>query len=183
MFVHILCVEKLSSGSPGYIFLDLKLNCVCFVFFLFFPMLWLSQLIEVTGKTQDECMVALHDCNEDVNRAINFLLESTSDTVSMLHPQNMCCACFLHMIWLLLFWERLNHDAKVEVQMHFVAPSWCSVQLSDLLGDCRKEAQPWERRRTFRDKGEQGEEGREGGQSWAWRVHQKGQRHQPRTWG
>lgn len=39
------------------------------------------QLIEVTGKTQDECMVALHDCNEDVNRAINFLLESTSDTV------------------------------------------------------------------------------------------------------
>ncbi|XP_013769502.1 ubiquitin-associated protein 2-like [Pundamilia nyererei] len=40
-----------------------------------------KQLIEVTGKTQDECMVALHDCNEDVNRAINFLLESTSDTV------------------------------------------------------------------------------------------------------
>ncbi|XP_029998806.1 ubiquitin-associated protein 2-like isoform X2 [Sphaeramia orbicularis] len=41
-----------------------------------------QQLIEVTGKTQDECMVALHDCNEDVNRAINFLLESTSDTNS-----------------------------------------------------------------------------------------------------
>ncbi|XP_026199675.1 ubiquitin-associated protein 2-like isoform X2 [Anabas testudineus] len=39
-------------------------------------------LIEVTGKTQDECMVALHDCNGDVNRAINFLLESTSDTNS-----------------------------------------------------------------------------------------------------
>ena len=39
------------------------------------------QLMEVTGKIQDECMVALHDCNEDVNRAINFLLESTSDTV------------------------------------------------------------------------------------------------------
>ena len=39
------------------------------------------QLMEVTGKNQDECMVALHDCNEDVNRAINFLLESTSDTV------------------------------------------------------------------------------------------------------
>ena len=42
-----------------------------------------QQLIEVSGKTQDECMVALHDCNEDVNRAINFLLESTSDTVSI----------------------------------------------------------------------------------------------------
>lgn len=40
-----------------------------------------TQLIEVSGKTQDECVVALHDCNEDVNRAINFLLESTSDTV------------------------------------------------------------------------------------------------------
>ncbi|XP_034026294.1 ubiquitin-associated protein 2-like [Thalassophryne amazonica] len=39
-----------------------------------------KQLIEVTGKSQDECMVALHDYNEDVNRAINFLLESTSDT-------------------------------------------------------------------------------------------------------
>nr|XP_043882240.1 ubiquitin-associated protein 2-like isoform X1 [Solea senegalensis] len=41
-----------------------------------------KQLIEVTGKTQDECMVALHDCNEDVNRAINFLLESNSVTTS-----------------------------------------------------------------------------------------------------
>ncbi|KAJ4942524.1 hypothetical protein JOQ06_012385 [Pogonophryne albipinna] len=41
-----------------------------------------KQLIEVTGKTQDECVVALHDCNEDVNRAINFMLESTSDPSS-----------------------------------------------------------------------------------------------------
>ncbi len=40
-----------------------------------------SQLMEVTGKNQDDCMVALHDCNEDVNRAINFLLEGTSDAV------------------------------------------------------------------------------------------------------
>uniref|UniRef100_A0A8C6WSI6 Ubiquitin associated protein 2b n=1 Tax=Neogobius melanostomus TaxID=47308 RepID=A0A8C6WSI6_9GOBI len=40
-----------------------------------------QQLIEVTGKTQDECMVALHDCNGDVNRAILFLLESPADTV------------------------------------------------------------------------------------------------------
>lgn len=38
--------------------------------------------MEVTGKNQDECMVALHDCNEDVSRAINFLLESTSDMVN-----------------------------------------------------------------------------------------------------
>ncbi|TRY95140.1 hypothetical protein DNTS_003852 [Danionella cerebrum] len=41
-----------------------------------------KQLIEVTGKNQDDCMVALHDCNEDVNRAINFLLEGTSDATS-----------------------------------------------------------------------------------------------------
>lgn len=41
-----------------------------------------SQLMEVTGKNQDECMVALHDCNEDVSRAINFLLECTSDMVN-----------------------------------------------------------------------------------------------------
>ncbi|XP_063067016.1 ubiquitin-associated protein 2a [Engraulis encrasicolus] len=41
-----------------------------------------KQLMEVTGKNQDECMVALHDCNEDVNRAINFLLEGTSDTTA-----------------------------------------------------------------------------------------------------
>lgn len=48
--------------------------------------------MEVTGKNQDECMVALHDCNEDVSRAINFLLESTSDMVNDLvfhltHPK------------------------------------------------------------------------------------------------
>ncbi|XP_051964809.1 ubiquitin-associated protein 2-like isoform X2 [Xyrauchen texanus] len=38
-----------------------------------------QQLMEVTGKNQDECMVALHDCNGDVNRAINFLLEEVTD--------------------------------------------------------------------------------------------------------
>ena len=38
--------------------------------------------MEVTGKNQDECMIALHDCNEDVSKAINFLLESTSDMVN-----------------------------------------------------------------------------------------------------
>ncbi|MBN3318289.1 UBAP2 protein, partial [Atractosteus spatula] len=41
-----------------------------------------KQLMEVTGKNQDECIVALHDCNEDVNRAINILLEGSSDTTS-----------------------------------------------------------------------------------------------------
>ncbi|KAM6230913.1 ubiquitin-associated protein 2 isoform 2-T2 [Porphyrio hochstetteri] len=41
-----------------------------------------KQLMEVTGKSQDECIVALHDCNGDVNKAINILLEGSSDTTS-----------------------------------------------------------------------------------------------------
>uniref|UniRef100_A0A4W3IVQ9 Ubiquitin associated protein 2a n=1 Tax=Callorhinchus milii TaxID=7868 RepID=A0A4W3IVQ9_CALMI len=41
-----------------------------------------KQLMEVTGKNQDESIVALHDCNGDVNRAINVLLEGNSDTTS-----------------------------------------------------------------------------------------------------
>ncbi|XP_043943203.1 ubiquitin-associated protein 2 [Protopterus annectens] len=41
-----------------------------------------KQLMEVTGKNQDECIVALHDCNGDLTRAINILLEGNSDTTS-----------------------------------------------------------------------------------------------------
>ncbi|PNJ56429.1 UBAP2L isoform 11 [Pongo abelii] len=39
-----------------------------------------KQLIDITGKNQDECVIALHDCNGDVNRAINVLLEGNPDT-------------------------------------------------------------------------------------------------------
>ncbi|XP_023667427.2 ubiquitin-associated protein 2a isoform X2 [Paramormyrops kingsleyae] len=42
----------------------------------------IKQLIEVTGKNQDECVVALHDCKEDIIKAINFLLEGSSDVTS-----------------------------------------------------------------------------------------------------
>jgi len=42
----------------------------------------LLQLVDITGKDQDESMIALHDCNGDVNRAINALLEGSPDTVS-----------------------------------------------------------------------------------------------------
>ncbi|TEA29985.1 hypothetical protein DBR06_SOUSAS4510023, partial [Sousa chinensis] len=42
-----------------------------------------KQLMEVTGKNQDECIVALHDCNGDVNKAINILLEGNSDTLEV----------------------------------------------------------------------------------------------------
>ncbi|XP_062265245.1 ubiquitin-associated protein 2-like isoform X5 [Platichthys flesus] len=41
-----------------------------------------KQLIDITGKDQDESMIALHDCNGDVNRAINALLEGSPDTDS-----------------------------------------------------------------------------------------------------
>lgn len=41
------------------------------------------QLVDITGKNQDESMIALHDCNGDVNRAINVLLEGSLDTVSL----------------------------------------------------------------------------------------------------
>uniref|UniRef100_A0A0S7ENI1 UBP2L n=1 Tax=Poeciliopsis prolifica TaxID=188132 RepID=A0A0S7ENI1_9TELE len=43
-----------------------------------------KQLVDITGKDQDESMIALHDCNGDVNRAINVLLEGSPDTVSTL---------------------------------------------------------------------------------------------------
>lgn len=45
--------------------------------------LHLFQLIDITGKDQDESMIALHDCNGDVYRAINVLLEGSPDTVSI----------------------------------------------------------------------------------------------------
>lgn len=35
-----------------------------------------------TGKTQDECVTALHDCNGDVDRVISVLLEGNTDTHS-----------------------------------------------------------------------------------------------------
>lgn len=41
-----------------------------------------KQLIDITGKNQDECVIALHDCNGDLNRAINVLLEGNPDTHS-----------------------------------------------------------------------------------------------------
>ncbi|XP_026719863.1 ubiquitin-associated protein 2-like [Athene cunicularia] len=43
-----------------------------------------KQLIDITGKNQDECVIALHDCNGDVNRAINVLLEGNPDTINTL---------------------------------------------------------------------------------------------------
>ncbi|KAK2106685.1 Ubiquitin-associated protein 2-like [Saguinus oedipus] len=39
-------------------------------------------MIDIMGKNHDECVIALHDCNGDVNRAINVLLEGNPDTNS-----------------------------------------------------------------------------------------------------
>ncbi|XP_024117735.1 ubiquitin-associated protein 2-like [Oryzias melastigma] len=46
-----------------------------------------KQLVDITGKDQDESMIALHDCNGDLNRAINVLLEGNPDTVSPAAPR------------------------------------------------------------------------------------------------
>lgn len=39
----------------------------------------LKQLIELTGRSIDEAMVALHDCNYDLNRAVDKLLEDENN--------------------------------------------------------------------------------------------------------
>lgn len=70
------------------------------------------QLMEVTGKNQDECMVALHDCNEDVSRAINFLLESTSDMVN-----NIYISFYLLFNFNLLAWNILRAHQQPEGQV------------------------------------------------------------------
>lgn len=54
------------------------------------------QLIDITGKDQDESMIALHDCNGDVNRAINVLLEGSPDTVSSLLSLRGCSREICH---------------------------------------------------------------------------------------
>uniref|UniRef100_A0A2K5Q778 UBA domain-containing protein n=1 Tax=Cebus imitator TaxID=2715852 RepID=A0A2K5Q778_CEBIM len=41
-----------------------------------------KRVIDSTGKNQDECVIALHDCNGEANRAINVLLEGNTDTHS-----------------------------------------------------------------------------------------------------
>lgn len=41
--------------------------------------------MEVIGKNQDECIVVFYDCNGDVNKVINILLEGNLDTVSIIN--------------------------------------------------------------------------------------------------
>lgn len=68
--------ERLSMNRDGRTVSQGSRLCLIMSFFLF-------QLIDITGKDQDESMIALHDCNGDVNRAINVLLEGSPDTVSI----------------------------------------------------------------------------------------------------
>lgn len=67
--------------------------------------------MEVTGKNQDECIVALHDCNGDVNKAINILLEGDSDTVSTTppHPTPQLQVIFSVSPWMEVVVEGLGH--------------------------------------------------------------------------
>ena len=37
--------------------------------------------MDVTGREEEEVIVALHDCDYDTNRAINMLLEGGNDQV------------------------------------------------------------------------------------------------------
>ena len=41
--------------------------------------------MDVTGREEEEVIVALHDCDNDTNRAINMLLEGGNDQVRALH--------------------------------------------------------------------------------------------------
>ena len=41
----------------------------------------ISQVVQLTGKTKDEVVIALYDCDNDPNRAVNMLLEG-DDQVS-----------------------------------------------------------------------------------------------------
>lgn len=103
-------------------------------------------------------MVALHDCNEDVNRAINFLLESTTDTVRI--------GAHSHTVHTSVCYKLITFNKKKNPSL-------------ELLGDGGEEAKPGERRGLIRDKRGEGEERRrEGSKSWTRRVHQARQRDQ-----
>ncbi|XP_028824636.1 ubiquitin-associated protein 2-like isoform X2 [Denticeps clupeoides] len=64
-----------------------------------------KQLVEVTGRSQDECLVALHDHSDDVVRAINFLLEEATD-------QNL---------WEMVGRKRVSEVKRGERRGHFTA--------------------------------------------------------------
>lgn len=72
-FKHSWCFFSFWS-SPSFLLWGVQACSWSLLIFLF-------QLIDITGKNQDECVIALHDCNGDVNRAINVLLEGNPDTV------------------------------------------------------------------------------------------------------
>lgn len=52
-----------------------------------------SQVMELTGKSSDEVIVALHDCDHDVTKAVNMLHEGAQDQV--------CIISIFLLIWLM----------------------------------------------------------------------------------
>lgn len=79
----------------------------------------LLQLIDITGKNQDECVIALHDCNGDVNRAINVLLEGNPDTVG-LGPVNLVRPSS---VWLPV-WSRAEPYSNVQINQNDSRGAW-----------------------------------------------------------
>lgn len=77
------------------------------------------QLIDITGKNQDECVIALHDCNGDVNRAINVLLEGNPDTVG-LGPVNLVR---FGSVWLPV-WSRAEPYSNVQINQNDSRGAW-----------------------------------------------------------
>uniref|UniRef100_A0A8C9YRU5 Ubiquitin associated protein 2-like n=1 Tax=Sander lucioperca TaxID=283035 RepID=A0A8C9YRU5_SANLU len=72
-----------------------------------------KQLIDITGKDQDESMIALHDCNGDVNRAINVLLEGNPDTVSIaMDNRFLVVACLANQCNAFMFLHCFVHTGK-----------------------------------------------------------------------
>ena len=49
-----------------------------------------KQVVDVTGREEEEAIVALHDCDNDPNRAINMLLEGGNDQVRTLSMSLYC---------------------------------------------------------------------------------------------
>lgn len=80
---QITMMQTLKRRSNRWASAHLSLSKTVVSISLLKNFLHFTQLIDITGKDQDESMIALHDCNGDVNRAINVLLEGSPDTVSI----------------------------------------------------------------------------------------------------
>ena len=42
--------------------------------------------MEITSRSKEECAIALQDCNNDTDKAVNMILEGKLDYVSFIMP-------------------------------------------------------------------------------------------------